>query len=273
MNTPESLSSIKIQTGELPAAALGNLALSPAEATNTNEYTKSFIRDSLSNNDPDAIIVLSAGVREQLYKGEPTGNWESVAWGQAGDLGLHTGARTRVIAGAKIAEVFPDVPVVANSYNRNNADEPTMASVTKSELIKRGVDQDRIILEEDSFSTITQYIELLRLAKQAEWKNVVVTINEYYEPRATALFQHLPEIVNDTEVSQLWHEFKDKGGVVAFISSEPIMRAMSPHYTKYLEEVYGTEKYHEMVAKEAQGLRAIQEGQYKYSLQPNVARK
>jgi hypothetical protein len=51
------------------------------------------------------------------------------------------------------------------------------------------------------------------------------------------------------------------------------MRAMSPHYTKYLEEVYGTEKYREMVAKEAQGLRAIQEGQYKYSLQPNVARK
>jgi len=236
------------------------------------QQVRKYVLEVIGDKEPDALIVLSAGIRQQTVKGEPTGRWKSVAWGHAGDLGLHTGSRTRVSAGAFIAKAFPEIPVVANSYNRNNADEPTMASVVKGELIQRGVEEDRIVLEEESFSTITQYIEALRLATENKWKNVAVMINEYYEPRAKAIFTHLAEIVDDPVVQKLVNTFADKGGRFVFVNSESVLRTVDPLYIKYFEEIYRSPQYKEMLGKEAQGLEDIKAGRYKYSLRPNVLR-
>jgi hypothetical protein len=229
---------------------------------------KGALESELQGIEPDVLFIHSAGIRRSAA----TGAWRSVEWGHPGDLGLHTGARTRVLAGAEFARIFPNVPIVANSYNRNSADEPTMASVVAQELVDRGVDEDNIILEEESFSTITQYIELLKLAKEYDWKNVAIMGNEYYKERLEAIFTHLPEIVDDQSIQELWLDFHESGRTLVVMDCEPVLRAMDPHYVNYLDNVYSQPYYREMQQKEAQGLEDINNGRYIYKPAPNVER-
>lgn len=234
----------------------------------SNQEIEQAVIEELGNVKPDVIIILSAGITNKVSKsGE---RWTSVAWGTPNELDIHTGARTRIIAGAEIAKVLPDTPIVTTSFNKNDATEPTMASVVKQELINRKVDEDRIIEESESFSTITQYIEMLKLAQKFNWDNIAVVINEYYQPRANALWNNLAKIVDDSEIQKLWNDFKDRNGQVVFIKSEPILRAMSDKMVKYLEEVYKTPYYQDTLRNEARGVQAIESGNYKYTIKPNV---
>lgn len=70
---------------------------------------------------PDAIFPLSGGIVKRR-----DGRWESTSGSDKSEHGLTTIGRVRTIAGAEIANLFPEVPVVANSYNRFNSTEPTM---------------------------------------------------------------------------------------------------------------------------------------------------
>lgn len=172
----------------------------------------------------------------------------------------------------KIAQLFPEATVVANSFNRFNPEEPTMASVAKKELLQRNIPEDQIMLEEQSFSTITQYTEMIKLAVEHDWKNLTVVINEYYVPRATALYDHLDTIVEDDTFQDTLAEFKDNDGKVSFIVSDEVMGHMDPRYTKYLDEVKKTDAYATTVASEARGLNDLLAGKYRVVLTPEKPR-
>ena len=198
---------------------------------------------------PDAIFPLSGSIIQRK-----DGRYESVGSSDLSEHGLVTIGRARVIAGAEIAKLFPESAIVANSYNGFNPDEPTMASVVQDELRRRGVPEEQIILEEESFSTITQYVEMVKLAVEKKWTKLTILINEYYTPRATALFEHLDTIVQDDEFQRTLQEFKDMGAEVAFIESDEILGMMSERFTRHLDAVKQTPAYQETVAKEAQGV-------------------
>ncbi len=216
---------------------------------------------------PDAIFPLSGSIIQRK-----DGRYESVGSSDLSEHGLVTIGRARVIAGAEIAKLFPESAIVANSYNRFNPDEPTMASVVQDELRRRGIPEEQIILEEESFSTITQYVEMVKLAVEKKWTKLTILINEYYTPRATALFEHLDTIVQDDEFQRTLQEFKDMGAEVAFIESDEILGMMSERFTRHLDAVKQTPAYQETVAKEAQGLKDLLAGKYKFSPIPEKPR-
>lgn len=228
-----------------------------------NPEVKDAILSELNGNNPDVIVILNGGIRKN-NKGE----WGSVAWNSPDEHGLHTGSKIRVIAATEVANIFPNLPIVTTDRDQRKNDgevTPTMASVLKKELIKRGIGPDRIILEEESAGTINQYIELLKMAKEYDWKSFAILINEYYEPRATALFENLKELVKDDDVSVMYDDFINNGGKFTFINGEPILRVVNDHYIKYLNDVENSPQYQDTVMREARGLQAIQDKTYKYT--------
>ena len=263
-NQTEQLPSPEVKAVDTIEPAIG--ALTTERALKEHTIRERVLAD-FDGEAPDAIFPLSGSIIQRK-----DGRYESVGSSDLSEHGLVTIGRARVIAGAEIAKLFPESAIVANSYNRFNPDEPTMALVVQGELRRRGVPEEQIILEEESFSTITQYVEMVKLAVEKKWTKLTILINEYYTPRATALFEHLDTIVQDDEFQRTLQEFKDMGAEVAFIESDEILGMMSERFTRHLDAVKQTPAYQETVAKEAQGLKDLLAGKYKFSPIPEKPR-
>jgi hypothetical protein len=227
--------------------------------------------------EPEVIFPLSGSITKREGRTEGR-EWDTLSGSDISEHGLTTVGKVRTIAGAEIAKLFPGAAVVTNSYNRFDPEEPTMASIHRDELIRRGVDAERIIMEEESFSTITQYIEMIKLAVEHGWTRLSVVINEYYKPRATALYENLDSIVEyeDPQQAQEFQEvleaFKRMNGSVSFVVGDDIMRHMNPRWNAYFEELYTSSAYQKNVASEAKGLADLQAGEYRVRLTPENPR-
>lgn len=236
----------------------------------TEKYNqiREFVVADFNGESPDALFPLSGSITQR-----ESGKWTTLNGSDVSEHGLVTVGRARVVAVTEVAHVFPEVPIVTNSFNRFDPTQPTMASVVKDELVQRKIDSNRIILEEDSFSTITQFTEMIKMAVQEKWNKVTVLTNEYNLPRSTLMYENLSSIVDDAEFQEVFRQFKEKGGIVSIIDADTIMRIMSDHFATYLDQVSQTEPYQETVRREKQGLEDLKKGEYKVTLSPEKPRK
>jgi len=218
---------------------------------------------------PDALFALAGGI---IASPNRANGWRTFGWSHTSEHGIATASRTRVIATAEIAEAVPNMLIVTDSYNRFDPDEPTMASVVKNELIHRGVDEDRVLMEEDSFSTFTELTEMIKMALDKGWTKVLILSNEYHLPRISEMYARLNEIVDDAEFQELLQTFKDGGGKVEFTSAEPVMRVSSPWYDRYLDAAERSPQYVKTLEGEAQGLADLRAGKYRVRLNPEKPR-
>jgi uncharacterized SAM-binding protein YcdF (DUF218 family) len=207
---------------------------------------------------PDVVFSMSGGIAEKPNK---KGVYGSTAFTQKTDTGHVTGSKPRIIATTEIANVYPEIPIVATSKVFD--DEPTHASVIAEELISRGVDSNRIVYEEKSISTLTEVIEMVKLAVEKNWQHLAVITNSYHIPRMREMYQRLPEIVDDQLVQEAYRYFQEKGGEVSFIAAEDVMRVMSKRFENYLDRVAELPEYQRTVASEAKGLEDIRAGRYR----------
>lgn len=217
---------------------------------------------------PDVIFSHGAGIK----KDERTNTYRTLSFGDLSEHGLATGSRTRVIATAEIAKNLPDLKIVTTSFNRFDSDEPTMATVIREELKKRGVNDENVILEEESFSTTTQVVEAIRLAVKNHWTKIVNITNTYHVPRMKGLYKNLGTIIIDEEFQDILKEFHDSGGKMEFVSAEDIMRLINSKYATYLSEVEKTPAYTAMVEAERRGLEDLEAGRYRVVLKPESER-
>ncbi|MDR0957093.1 MAG: YdcF family protein [Candidatus Nomurabacteria bacterium] len=227
---------------------------------------KTAIMEQIGDMEPDAIVVLSGGIRRLKGNANGASEYTPSSWGNGFDdgyTGLVTGAKTRTIAaGSAVAKLFNNIPIVTTSAS-SNVNDPSMAEVYANDMEKRGIDSNRITKEESSYSTISQYVELMKLAKKNDWKNLAVIINDYCQPRARILFDKFDQIItNNIQAKEIYRDFLSDGRQINFISSEPIMEAMSPHYKEYFKKVEESEQYKKIVASEANGVEDIKNGNY-----------
>jgi hypothetical protein len=244
------------------------LTIATPEDTEKLAQIRGLITADFNGENPEALFPLSGSITQR-----ESGKWTTLNGSDVSEHGLVTVGRARVVAAAKVADIFPEVPIIANSYNRFDPHEPTMASVVKDELVQRKVDPDRIILEEDSFSTITQFTEMIKMAVQKDWHKITVLTNEYNLPRATMQFDNLDSIVDDAKFQEVLQTFKERGGTVSIIDADTIMRIVSDHFASYLDQVSQTEPYKETIRREKQGLEDLKKGEYRVVLDPEKPRK
>lgn len=235
------------------------------EDLHNNSQIIDFVEEKFDGEDPDALFIFSAGTR----KSPVTGQYRAIAWLQPGELGLHTGARTRVAAGAKIAHLFPKARIVTNSYDRTDTTKPTMAETIEEELTRHyGIDGARIEREEESFSTITQLVEMAKLLDAHDWKDVAIVVSDYHIPRTTALFERLDQLVDDPGIADVLRRIRTAGKKVRFIGAESILEMMGPHYIAYVKASRESAPYKEIAASEKQGLEDLLAGKYRLAHAP-----
>lgn len=242
---------------------------------NRHTQIRQLVETDLDGERPDAIFIFSSSI----IKDEGRGHYRTLSYSDLGEHGLVTGSRTRVIAGAKIAEAIPGVPIVTNSFNRFNTDEPTMASVFKKELIARNVDPSRFMSEEKSFSTITQIIEMVKMAAEQGWTKLAVVGNDWHFPRVREMYQQLGDIVSYEDPKQNAHfqaalkQYRGSGALVSFVDAEAIMRVIHPLYGDYHEAVAKMPAFRKNLEIEAKGLHDLRSGRYRVTLKPEKPRE
>lgn len=266
----------------------------PSEVATRQMEISSMFTHQFDGEAPDVLLPFSGSITDRRPGSRTerspnhllrphTKGYRSLAYSDLSEHGMVTGGRTRVIAGAEVAKIFPEIPVVTDSFNRFDSNEPTMASVITHELGKRGVNPDRIIQQTKSFSTITQLVETVRLAQELDLKRLAIITNDYHLPRVGAMWERLntieikdPDGSVDTDRTDEFRErvdaFSKAERRVAFVGAESIMRVMHPRYGEYIERVQASDEYQKTVADEARGVRDLQVGTYRLVFTPENPR-
>ena len=152
---------------------------------------------------------------------------------------LPAGGRDRVLATVEMHRAYPEAYLVAMTKPRDE-NKPTYASLIKSELLEKGVDEKQILLEEVSVDTIAEYKESARFWKTHTWKNIVFVLAEWHVPRATALFNHIEDFSDSEGDTELLSEFAEaiRSGAlrVQFLNTTNILSTRSRHYKRLFEE-------------------------------------
>lgn len=231
--------------------------------TSALESEKKKIYERLCEGKPDVLFILARGVVEN----KATGEFKSLGYGDTDPHGMVGGAKARSIAAAELHHFFPDSLVVANSLIQQMP--ASMARVTAQELKKRGVEQEKIIIQENSYSTFTELIELIRLIVQNNWHNVAVIANEFHIPRAQAMLAHINDLHDPNgyskkpEVQEALRKIKEIQSVhIAFVSAEEVLLMANPHYKKVIDAARQLPAWKETVEKETVATIQVQAGEY-----------
>lgn len=224
---------------------------------------RDLVLGEFEGNNPDVIFALGAGIKQT-----PSGDYRSLAYSDLGEHGTVTGGRLRVIAAAEIAEALPETKVVTSSFNQFDTDAPTMAAVDKQELVQRGVSEDRIDTEENSFSTITQLVELVRMSVDNQWVNVAAITNDYHKPRIATMYERLDSLIDDDEFQGTLQEFKAIGTNIKFVGAEDVVVLMGDQLSDYIAKAKQTPEYAATLASETKGVDDLLAGKYRVKLSP-----
>lgn len=199
----------------------------------------------------DAIVVLSAGIKH----GED-GRWVSTDLTEADNILGAPGGKLRVIASAILSNRHPNAVVVANGEkgldiaSSVSKDRPTLAEITREELIENGLPEERIILEKNSNTTYQQLQELEKMVIKRKWRNILIVTNRYHVARVKAMIgMKFPKLV----------------AIVKVISAEEVViYENSAKWENAIIEAYASDYMKERTAREEQGILQITNSTYRY---------
>lgn len=213
--------------------------------------------------DSRAIFILSASERET---GKTEKRYRPDSYGDLDNKSLLAGGHARVIAAAEIGKYFPDIKLITDSAPEKT--EESLAKIYADELKRLGIPEAQIDLEEKSIDTVTELVEMMKIARTNNWEKVAVLTSGYHVERVSEMLSHLKEIMEnmgrrDGEFDNAW-EYFDKGNKleVRFLSAEEILPLRNIIYQKIIDIVRNSEAYRKRVAAEKRGIQQIKEGTY-----------
>jgi hypothetical protein len=209
---------------------------------------------------PHAIFILSGGI-VRIVRGVHV-RFRSTAYRDLDFHGMMTAGKTRVIAAAELGRAFPAAMLVPTS--RVEPDFPTHAAVMAAELVRYGVPRERIVLEERSVSTVTELIELPKLAQVYGWRRIVVVTNAYHFPRIRAMVERLPQFArtDDAQFHASWPSFDGGCRTLTLVAAEEVLRLRNPRYDRLIRVAEATDAFKKRLEAEERGLRQLLEGTY-----------
>lgn len=201
---------------------------------------------------PDAIIVLSAGVKRNA-----AGQWTSTELNAQDNALGAPGGKIRILAAASLASQHPYAVVVATGqkgYDISSAateDRPLLCEVLRDELLDAGVPEERIVLEDKSNTTYQQLGEIEKLASRRAWQNVALVTNRYHLGRLEAIMRV---------------KFPTLARVAAPVSAEEVLlEADRERWEPVFAEAYSSKFMAQRVAQEQRGIAQIADGTYLFN--------
>ncbi|MDO8668032.1 MAG: YdcF family protein [bacterium] len=214
--------------------------------------------------DAKAIFILSASARNKNF-GEKK-MYRADSYSSLDNHGSMGGGHARVIAAAEISQFFPKIKLVTTSYDYE--DEPTLAETYAQELKRLGVSEKTIELEEKSTNTLTELLEMVKMARRNSWRSVAILTGEIHFPRVRSMLDHLEELAkrlkpDDKDFFESWDYFKKgKELQIRLLPAEEILISRDAKYEKIIEAMRNSDAYAKTVETEKQGVRQIEEGIY-----------
>ena len=202
-------------------------------------------------NQPDAIVVLSAGIKQIS-----TGRWVSTDLTEADDRQGAPGGKLRVLAAAALATQYPQAIVIASGGKGFDVpsgtlgDRPLLSEILCEELIEAGIPRGRIELEKASNTTYGQLTEIKKLSPARGWQNVLLVTNRWHLLRLDAL------------IEVKFADFK-KNVTVKLVSSEEVLLQMDGNqWENLIQEAYTSEWLARRVEREERGIKQMKERSY-----------
>jgi hypothetical protein len=221
--------------------------------------------ERLCEGEPEAISILSGGIAKRDRGGENI-RYTSGAYKDPDVAGLLSGGKARVIAAAEITHFYPQATVITNSKVYENA--PSDARIMEQELERYGVPSTRILLQENSYSTFTELIELVKYVAENGWHHVAVVTNEFQIPRAQEFLRQIDTLRDPYGASEdpvfraaipAYHALKPK---IVFVPAEAVLPLRDEHYQGVIDRAKASPEWEERVKREVSGLQKLQAGTY-----------
>jgi hypothetical protein len=198
----------------------------------------------------DVIAVLNGGIRKHR-KG-----WRTTNYSESDDYGS-LGSRARMIAAGHLfqkgdlAENF-FVTTGKTNYLENEPDAPGESEVAKEELVKRGIPEENIFLENESKNTKQGIIGILKAALGHGWKKILILSSDYHMPRVKALCEKIVAENGDYEAIDIDYQ-----------GAETFLTEVNPKWKKYIEQANNLEGMKTRIENEEKGLRDLESGSYR----------
>jgi len=199
-----------------------------------------------------AIAIIGGGLKNDNSR------WRTTYFNEEGDDFGALGDRLRVLAGGLLYEENPQSLIIAlggKGQLKDIPDAQAVSAVIKNELVELGIPAENIIIENQSGNTFEQLRELQKIILDNNFEDISVISNRYHLPRIKAMIE-------------LDEKFREKleGGRVEILSAEEILIKYSPdEWKENIEAAYNSEAMKKRISLEANGVKEIKEGVYKYN--------
>ncbi len=218
--------------------------------------------ENLCGGTPDAIYILArVPVRSGTVQRLKSGSYKDP------DLfpPLISGGRARTVAGAELHKYFPDADIVTNSWLKDKS-PVSIAWTMAQELTRSGVNEEKIELQENSYSTYTELVEMMKLAMDKGWKNIAVVLNEFQIERATEMLCHIARLRDPKgywqDAEKIISAFQASGTQVHFVSAEDVLIHTSPRHKKIVEEAKALPGWKQTLDIEREAARQVRDDEY-----------
>jgi uncharacterized SAM-binding protein YcdF (DUF218 family) len=198
----------------------------------------------------DVVVVLGGNVRKTR-----SGKWVTTSYKEGREKSIGAHARTKAAAElykqgkARKFIVSTGQTVTLPGKNISDPNTPTEASVMKGEMVRYGIPEEGIILEEKSDSTLTNAIETAKIIREMDFKRIGLLTSFWHLERAMLMF----------EAQRLDIE----GRSITPLSADDIVAAKSKRHAKIVENMKNAPTTKKRLEAEVEGIEAFKEGKYK----------
>jgi len=227
--------------------------------------------ERLCGGTPDALSILSGSVVRRELRNR-TARYSSGSYNELDVAGLLNGGKARVIAAAEIARFYPNLAIIANGNTYQNA--PPDARIMKEELGRYGASLNHVLLQEKSYSTFTEFVQLVKFVADHKWRRIVIVTNEFQIPRAQELLRQIDTLQDPYGVSKdpdfrtALPVFRELAPEVVFVAAEALLPLRHSWYQKIVDRAKASPGWKKRAAKEGQGLKQLQDGTYWKDVEP-----
>jgi coenzyme F420-reducing hydrogenase delta subunit len=198
-----------------------------------------------------AIILLPAGIKQ-----DQSGRWVSTDLSEADDKLGAPGGKLRVYAAMHLLREHDDAILITGGGLGYDVKEgvsvkrPFLAEILMDELRELGVDETRVILEQNSNSTYQEIQEVERLMYEHGLKQLTFISNRYTLPRLETMiavkFSHL-----------------ENHATLSFVAAEDVLERVDPQtWTATIREAYASGYLIRRIEREQNGIAQIKDGTY-----------
>lgn len=196
------------------------------------------------------IVVLGGDVVCDKEKWRTTRFFEGDEHGVLGDA-------VRVAAAAELFKRYPLSSLIIASGGKSK--NIFISEVIKQELVELGVSRSAIIEEAESDSTYEQFYNvqaILRKKKLTHHALVSFVTNRYHLARVWAMLRRAPGL--NYLLGMMASQY------VCLVSAEEVVYTISRQWADEIDRAYASPEMMARIEKEAQGLRQILDGTYKF---------